>query len=608
VDGLITTRTDVDAFTFYAYAGQVTLEVAPFEVATGKGNLDVEMTILNDVGETVAVVNPTTLVGATWSAEVAAGFYTVVIDGVGKAAVTGDPGYSDYGSLGWYTLFGTVPEVPEENFAPVVLVNAVSVGGDEGTMIVNTGTWSDANASDTVTLSASLGIVSQYADGTWTWSFDAKDQLADTEVTITADDGVGGVGTATFTFTVANVPPALTVAQASVVGNVLSLISNSGTWSDVPADTVTLTASLGDLSKLPDGTWLWSYTPATVLQNETVVITASDEDGGESNISFTISSLVVALNGGVFYNNSEHERVGGITLALDNSRSLLRASSTSQQTTSSNITNYSRGINGVLLEVAGLEAGFLTSSDFVFRVAPPGASGVVTPSAWPKAPAPTLIEILPSAKDTPARVRLEWEDNAIQNTWLQVIILANTNTGLAEQAAFYLGHVLGDIDFSGPSYRVTTIDTSIVREAVGSEPVPASDARDVDKDRRITTLDVALVRDLVSNSVRLRSITIPAAGSGAEGEGDGGLAPFAAPLPGEGGASSFDSTSPRPSEILPRHTQRNYDVLPSDSAQEFASKWGGLTPSQEGAMDEKDRELRTVELLDDYFSCWSMEL
>jgi len=608
VNGLISTRTDVDAFTFFAYAGQVSLEVAPFEVSTGKANLDAEMTILNSLGQTIAIVNPTTLVGATWSAELAQGVYTVLIDGVGKAAVTGDPGYSDYGSLGWYTLIGTVPVAPEENYDPVVLVNAANVGGDEGTIIVNSGTWSDANASDSVVLSASVGTVSQYADGTWMWSFDAEDQLAETQVTITAEDGVGGVGTASFTFTVANVPPVLSVAQASVVGNVLSVLNNSGTWSDVPADTVTLSASLGSVALQPDGTWVWSYTSPVQLQNETVVITAMDEDGGVSDISFDISAVVVALNGGVFYRNSEFERLGGLLSAIDGSRSLLRAGSTSQVTTSTNVTSYSRGINGVLLEVAGLEAGSLTTSDFIFRVAPPGAFGAVTPSTWPIAPDPESIEILPRSNDMPARVKIGWKDNAIENTWLQIIVLANSNTQLAERATYYVGHVLGDVDFSGPSYRITTIDVSLVQSAVANQLVGASEVRDVDKDRRVTTMDLALVRSLVSNSVRLRTITVPAAGSGAEGEGDGGAGLLAAPLPASGGSASLATTVSKPREILPRFTQRNYDVLPAAASPDVAPKVGMQNPSQEGVRVVQSRDWHSLELLDDYFSCLTKEL
>ena len=73
--------------------------------------------------------------------------------------------------------------------------------------------------------------------------------------------------------------PVLTVNQTSVVTGVGLAVSNTGTWSDVsgsPAN-VTLTASVGTVTKNANGTWTWSYTPTNgVGQPSTVTITAED--------------------------------------------------------------------------------------------------------------------------------------------------------------------------------------------------------------------------------------------------------------------------------------------------------------------------------------------
>ncbi len=54
--GLITTRTDVDAFRFPTQAGSITLNATPFDSSTGKNNLDAKLTLLDSAGATVAAV------------------------------------------------------------------------------------------------------------------------------------------------------------------------------------------------------------------------------------------------------------------------------------------------------------------------------------------------------------------------------------------------------------------------------------------------------------------------------------------------------------------------------------------------------------------------
>ncbi len=111
LDGVITTRTDADAFTFSA-AGSTTLTAAP---GPGFPDLDIGVRILDSSGALVAAVDPAAVrvgpstasgLGATWTATLTRepATYTVVVDGVG----TGDPAtsgrYSDYASLGRYDL------------------------------------------------------------------------------------------------------------------------------------------------------------------------------------------------------------------------------------------------------------------------------------------------------------------------------------------------------------------------------------------------------------------------------------------------------------------------------------------------------------------------
>ena len=102
--GMIRSRTDVDVFRFLAGAGSYSITVNP---APYSPNLDVEAKLFNSSGAAVATSNPSNDLFAVLSGSLAAGEYFLRIDGVGK----GDPlvtGYSDYGSLGRYTVSGTV--------------------------------------------------------------------------------------------------------------------------------------------------------------------------------------------------------------------------------------------------------------------------------------------------------------------------------------------------------------------------------------------------------------------------------------------------------------------------------------------------------------------
>jgi hypothetical protein len=81
----------------------------------------------------------------------------------------------------------------------------------EGQVAVNTGTVHDADG-DTVTLSASAGTVVYSGDDTWSWSFLTSDGPAESQtLTISADDGNGGLSETTFGLTVSNVPPTVGV-------------------------------------------------------------------------------------------------------------------------------------------------------------------------------------------------------------------------------------------------------------------------------------------------------------------------------------------------------------------------------------------------------------
>jgi hypothetical protein len=113
--GLISTPTDRDFFRFDTTGGLVDLR---FGVAQIGANLDLFVRLYDATGAVVGSSGPADQLGARISKTLAAGRYTISIDGVGKGTpLTVADGYTDYGSLGFYSISGTYPGM---NLAPVL--------------------------------------------------------------------------------------------------------------------------------------------------------------------------------------------------------------------------------------------------------------------------------------------------------------------------------------------------------------------------------------------------------------------------------------------------------------------------------------------------------
>ena len=87
----------------------------------------------------------------------------------------------------------------------------------------------------------------------------------------------------------ANIPPSLTVNNATVTVNEGSTATNGGTFGDANNDPVTLSASIGTVTP-GSGTWSWSL--ATVdgpSESQTVTITADDGQGGQTSETFQLT-------------------------------------------------------------------------------------------------------------------------------------------------------------------------------------------------------------------------------------------------------------------------------------------------------------------------------
>src|SRR5690606_38341646 len=111
--GVISKRTDVDVYRFKTNGGVVNLSVVVTPLVTSEGisypitNLDAKLELLNASGTLVTSSDPASTGNPSISRTLAAGTYYLRIDGVGTG-IPATNGYSDYGSIGRYTISGSI--------------------------------------------------------------------------------------------------------------------------------------------------------------------------------------------------------------------------------------------------------------------------------------------------------------------------------------------------------------------------------------------------------------------------------------------------------------------------------------------------------------------
>ena len=103
--GIINSATDKDFFKItLSRKSRLKVTASPYSVAAGASgaNVDVLMTLIKSTGDTLIKANPKTLLSAAFDTLLSAGTYYIGIDGISNQNV------SDYGSVGTYSLSGTI--------------------------------------------------------------------------------------------------------------------------------------------------------------------------------------------------------------------------------------------------------------------------------------------------------------------------------------------------------------------------------------------------------------------------------------------------------------------------------------------------------------------
>ncbi len=116
----------------------------------------------------------------------------------------------------------------------MVTVEKEAIAIDEGQIATNTITYTDAGI-DNLTLTASVGTITDNGDGTWSWNYNATDGPDESQtVTITATDSDGDFTTTTFELTVNNLAPVVAVEKKAIAYHLFFPSSHLPSEADSP--------------------------------------------------------------------------------------------------------------------------------------------------------------------------------------------------------------------------------------------------------------------------------------------------------------------------------------------------------------------------------------
>jgi hypothetical protein len=232
---------------------------------------------------------------------------------------------------------------------------------------------------------------------------------------------------------------------------------------------------------------------AVLAGSYTIVVEANDGTGGEYYLEASVDDAAPGSVAGrhVFYNNSffDDPTFGNDDdTAIDPSKSALLPGQTATQ---ENYVSYSRGINGIMIDIANL-AKTPEASDFQFHDL--GRDG----NAETVAPPPDSITVRPGeGVGGSDRVTLTWDTSSgavFDTTWLRVT--AGTSLGMNEPDVFYFGSAPGE-GSGGSDASVDGSDEIGARNNahVFGDLAPVDDAWDYNKDGLVDGTDQIFARN-----------------------------------------------------------------------------------------------------------------
>ena len=186
-----------------------------------------------------------------------------------------------------------------------------------------------------------------------------------------------------------------------------------------------------------------------------------------------------------------------------------------------NVSSYSRGINGIMIDLAGGgNHAAISAADFVFKIGNDNA-----PAAWATLTATATVSVRTGQGTSGAdRVEITWTANSIRNTWLEVQVLANANTGLTAADLFFWGSKIGDVGTSSPAgtFLTSAIDKTLVLAGLLGR-APITNTLDFNRDGNVTGIDASIVLSSLGSITRIQIAAGPFAPEAAASS-DAGIA------------------------------------------------------------------------------------
>ena len=338
--------------------------------------------------------------------------------------------------------------------------------------------------------------------------------------------------------TVGNAVPTVSQAATSSLNPVS--VGTTATFSALGADdggesnlkyTWTVTPSSG-LTELPsfsiNGTNTSKSTSVTFNERGTFTfkVTMTDLGGLSTSSSVTVnvtstalpaaaaaSSTAAVANRQIFYNNSSFDGDANADPASDSSAIATDKSALlpGQTATFANYTGYSRGINGLIVDIANLPSVTLTAADFSFKT---GTTADI--NSWSDAPAPSLIQVFRGAGVNGSdRVEILWPDGSIVNRWLQVKVKANDKTGLAAPDVFYYGNLVGETGNTAAGVSQAVVNTADVLTVRSHQSAVAAinSPYDFNRDGQVSAADTSIAAAMNQSTLLLTAPGTPAVGA-----------------------------------------------------------------------------------------------
>ena len=272
------------------------------------------------------------------------------------------------------------------------------------------------------------------------------------------------------------------------------ILTNSTTGQRVPP-TSTVVDFLGTLGKVG-----WFINPGALPPGRYTARLAAGGVTDRSGNAVAEGPWTLVVPGVVgrhlFYNNSVHDgrdpaadARDDAAIANDKQAYVWRAGQPWNPSFAS-VSSFTKGINGVILDVVGLPIAAATSAYFRAYAGTDPAN----PTPMPQAP-PGSFTVRPGAGAGGSdRVTVTWPDRAIANKWLRVEAYLNGTTQPASDV-FFFGNLIGETGDGNGGLRVNALDVAGTKRAlttIGTAPV--TNRFDFDRDGRVNALDVAAVK------------------------------------------------------------------------------------------------------------------